>query len=358
MKFKKLDITSIIAKYPSVLTTKGTYDSERIFQFRSLNDCSVLNDYLLNGKFAYHYFPFKLVLTDLKQKHIYVLFDEKKIYREEGEFYLISKMKENVLRYSPSEKVYVSEISGSEIFRYQKPKLNELFFYKNFIIEAEMFHKKQNNWLKCIEPSTGNEKWRLDFEWQIVRCEAYQHLLILDYNHYELRTDKGYEDQMNWENPIKYTIAINAETGDEAWRHNFRYNTIDYENGLVLSGGHTAKSVDMATGKLTRDVTIIPEDLYGYRLRFSDEEGFYYIHHRGSFGKISKTSGNVLWEFDLLDEQGAKRKLTDWLLLGNGKLVLSTLPNHPNGDFTCIFDPEENMEYSNIIDGKRVKPLE
>jgi outer membrane protein assembly factor BamB len=252
---------------------------------------------------------------------------------------------------------YKTILDGQKVYSFVPENDISYLWIKNGIIEF-FKNKKQNNWLKCIEPSTGNEKWRLDFKWHIVRCEAYQHLLILDYNHYELRTDKGYEDQMNWENPIKYTIAINAETGDEEWRHNFRYNTIDYENGLVLSGGHTAKSVDMATGKLIRDVTIIPEDLYGYRLRFSDEEGFYYIHHRGSFGKISKTSGNVLWEFDLLDEQGAKRKLTDWLLLGNGKLVLSTLPNHPNGDFTCIFDPEENMEYSNIIDGKRVKPLE
>jgi len=32
------------------------------------------------------------------------------------------------------------------------------------------------------------------------------------------------------------------------------------------------------------------------------------------------------------------------------------MPNHPNGDFTCIFNPEENLEYSKVKDGIRIPP--
>ena len=84
-----------------------------------------------------------------------------------------------------------------------------------------------------------------------------------------------------------------------------------------------------------------------------DKIGILYTTHQGSFGKVSKTTGTILWEFDLIDPQGPKRKLSDWLLLGNGNLVLQAMPNHPNGDLTCIFNPEENIAFSKIKDGQR-----
>lgn len=226
---------------------------------------------------------------------------------------------------------------------------------------------KQNNWVRCIFPNRGEEKWRADFSWKINRLEQFEELLVLDYHAYEtIRSDEGYEGQIDWHNPKRYSIVIDSKTGTEMWRSPIGFQKMDKRNGVLVTGtidefdsrtgSITAESVieiDIKTGKVLTKVAVKPVDRLGYYLHFVDKEGIYYTNHYGSFGKISKQNGDVLWEFDLLDEKGVKRKVSNWLLLGNGKLVLQAMPNHPNGNLMCIFDPTENMGFSNIKDGIR-----
>jgi hypothetical protein len=227
-------------------------------------------------------------------------------------------------------------------------------------------NERQNNWIRCIDPNGGMEKWRIDFPWKIVRLEEFENLIVLNYHAYEnIREDRGYEGVTHWENPNKYSVVINAETGKEVWKLPFGYQKMDRANGILVTSmidefdkktgsiiNARALEVNIRTGKILTDVEVQPMDKFGYHLHFVDREAFYYLNHYGSFGKIRKVDGKIEWEFDLVDATGAKRKLSDWILLGNGQLVLQAMPNRTNGDLVCIFDPKANMELSNIKDGK------
>lgn len=227
--------------------------------------------------------------------------------------------------------------------------------------------QKENNWIECIDPIDNSVKWRVDFQWQISRLETYDNLIVLEYHAYDkIRTHKGYEGERDWYNPDRYTIVLDGDTGEEIWRYPNGYHQIDYEKGVVLTGkvesmlsdGRietlSAIEIELHSGKIFTDVEVEPTIQEGFQCSFVDAEGIYYTSYDGSFGKISKTDGAVLWEFDLIDNKGEKRKLSDWLLLGNGNLVLQAMPNHPNGDLTCVFNPKENLQYSKVKDGRRI----
>lgn len=228
--------------------------------------------------------------------------------------------------------------------------------WNKFGVIQYMNDEKSNNWLKCLDPNGGKEKWKKELQWQIIRCEQYDNLLILDYHAYEnKRTDEGYEGEIHWAKPNIYTIVLDAETGTEIWKKKFHYSVIDKTHGAILSDENDKVfELDIRTGNTITETKVTPDSGTGHFPHFVDKEGIYYINDNGSFGKINKQTGIIEWEFDLKDEKGEKRKLSDWLLLGNGQLVLQTMPNHPNGDFTCIFDPLENLEYSNIKNGNYI----
>ena len=144
------------------------------------------------------------------------------------------------------------------------------------------------------------------------------------------------------------------------------YHQIDHQRKVVLIGNINSRlsngkieslslvKLNIRDGNVLTNVEVIPSIERVPNFHFVDEIGIYYTSHDGSFGKISKTDGAILWEFDLIDNKGEKRKVSDWLLLGNGNLVLQAAPNHPNGELTCIFNPEENLKYSKVKNGIRV----
>lgn len=227
-------------------------------------------------------------------------------------------------------------------------------------------NEKVNNWISCLNPDDGNEKWNKEFSWQFVRLETHENLIILEYHAYDnIRADEGYEGQNDWYNPNRFTIVLNGETGEEIWRYSNSYHYIDSQNEIVLTGkaerilpngkieGLSVIEIDLFSGKILTEVRVLPAIPGGFQCYFVDSVGIYYISYDGSFGKISKTDGLIIWEFDLIDKRGEKRKLYDWILLENGNLVLTAAPNLPNGDLTCIFNPEENLEYSRIKNGVR-----
>ncbi|MBK7787924.1 MAG: PQQ-binding-like beta-propeller repeat protein [Saprospiraceae bacterium] len=234
-----------------------------------------------------------------------------------------------------------------------------ILFYQN--------NEKENSWIKCLNPDGGSEKWKKQFAWQFARLEAYDNLIVLEYHAYDkIRTDEGYEGERDWYDPNKYTIVLDGDTGEEIWQYPNGYHQIDYEKGIVLIGNINSRlssgkieslsvvELKINDGNVLSEVVVRPAIERVTNFHFVDESGIYYTSHDGSFGKISKTDGTILWEFDLIDDKGEKRELTDWLLLGNGNLVLQAMPNHPNGDLTCVFNPEENMEYSRVKNGIRI----
>lgn len=249
-------------------------------------------------------------------------------------------------------------------FKYEYPVVTK-FIASGILLFQN--NEKSNNWISCLSPDGGNEKWKKEYLWQIVRLDTYENLIILEYHAYNnIRTDKGYEGERDWYHPSRYTIVLNGETGEEVWKYPNSYHYIDFVSGVILTGkvnqilsngkieSLSAIELNIENGAILTEIEVIPTIEDGFQCHFIDNEGIYYISYNHSFGKISRINGFILWEFDLIDNQGEKRRISDWLLLGNGNLVLQTMPNHPNGDFTCIFNPNENMEYSKVKDGQRV----
>ncbi len=249
-------------------------------------------------------------------------------------------------------------------FKYEYPIVTKLIYSGILIFQNS---EKENNWIKCLDPNGGKEKWKVDFPWQFVRLETYKNLIVLEYQAYDnIRTDKGYEGEIDWYNPSKYTIVLNGDTGEEVWKYPNGYHHIDHENEVVLLGNVNSRlpsgkieslsvvELSIKNGKILTEVEVRPAIERVPNFCFVDDTGIYYTSHDGSFGKINKANGSILWEFHLIDNKGEKRKLSDWLLLGNGNLVLQAMPNHPNGDILCIFNPWDNMEYSRVKEGKRI----
>lgn len=209
--------------------------------------------------------------------------------------------------------------------------------------------QKQNNWIECREPITNNLKWRINLEWKFVRIELFQNRIVIEYNSFDkLRTDKGFEGERDWYNPERFTIGYDTSNGNEVWKHSFVFSQIDKEQGVVLAGKNSIYEVDLQSGELVNHVKINPEYELGYYPHFADSTSYYYTLHNGKFGKVDKQSGFIKWEFEFIDHLGAKRKISDWQLLSNGNLIIRTVPNHKNGDITCILNPNENKIYSKI----------
>lgn len=253
-------------------------------------------------------------------------------------------------------------ISNELLFEFKtNPTVAHRWFYYGIL--KFVMNSKEKSWISCLDPNGGKEIWRVDFDWKISRLEIHKDLIVISYHSYErFRTDDGYEGQRHWYNPYKYTIVIDGSTGKEIWRFDEDYHYIDFDNEVVLltknheviDGKIQSMSVielDIYTGKELTSVLLSPVKSFGVIPSFVDNEYIYYKVYKGPFGKISKKTGKIVWEFDLIDPNGDKRMVNDWILLGNGKLVLQPPPNQKNGYFTCIFDPDENMQFANIIDG-------
>ena len=243
---------------------------------------------------------------------------------------------------------------GKEVFSFEPkyPISNQWFMYGVLFYQND---RKENNWIKCLDSNGGQERWKVKFPWKFVRLETHKNLIVLEYHAYDkIRTDEGYKGERDWYHPNRYTVVLNGDTGQELWRHPYTYTKIDSTSNTILFGGEIFREVELKSGRVITEVQVNPYNSSGCLPHFTDGDSIYYLSNDHSFGKVSKLDGVILWEFDLIDDKGEKRKLSDWLLLGNGNLVLQAMSNHPNGNLTCVFDPKENLQYSKVKDGRRI----
>jgi len=302
--------------------------------FLSKDSLEIKKEYeLFDFLYAMHFYSDKIVLSDLKEKHLELRANSIEIIEHNCICYPINE----VVSYCPSTKSYLMQtIEGTQLKLKRDFKLESKVVGVN-LIEC-VLHELDNGLIKCTDLNSGEEKWRKILNGKIVRIESYNDSVIIDCY------DK-----------LGFTIALDIETGKVVWKHLFSYSKIDYDNGVILSGkDRNILEVEVSTGRIKNDLTVNVPIHLGYNPHFTDDDGIYYLTHDHSFGKVRKADGTILWEFDLIDEKGEKRKLSDWLLLGNGNLVLQAIPNHPNGDLTCVFNPKENLQYSKVKDGRRI----
>ena len=356
MKYSVINQHGIGVKYNSNLVNCVIEGNNSKLIFRSPNDYSLFNEIVLEGGYAISSFHKDgIVLYNFrKEGFLFYRNDNKNIESSNSKVTLQYVWDNGLKLYLDREKKeFIVKTKALDIFkfRYKFPIVNR---WHNFGILIFQNNEKENNWIQCLDPNGGKEKWRKELPWQFVRLETYKDLIILEYQAYDnIRSDKGYEGERDWYNPNRFTIAVDGETGEERWRREISYTKIDRESGVILAGNDRVVEVDLETGNTLTEVLVSPRGNLGYYPHFVDEEGIYYTTHQGAFGKVDKVNGQILWEFDLIDEKGEKRKLSDWLLLGNGNLVLQAMSNHPNGDLTCVLNPNENAAFSKVKEGIR-----
>lgn len=329
MVYKETNINGALKGYDSLVSIQ---DDNRLL-FLSKEDFSILKKYdLPDFMFATHFYYDKVVLTNLQDKHIEILPKELQLLEHNGPCYPINQ---SVL-YCPREKKYLVGNTSKGQNDFERNFDFEIKVFDQMIIECSL-HQSKGGFVRANNLMTGSEEWRIDLKGKIVRMDNFEDYLILDYH-----------DQSG------KTIVIRINNGEECWQKEESYSKVDKNAGLVLFGSNEVTVVDIGNGEIINRVTILPEYHLGYYPHFIDNTGIYYTTHEGSFGKISKVNGIILWEYDLIDRDGSKRKLLDWILLENGNLVLQMVSNNPNDKLTCIFNPEENIEYSKIKNGKRI----
>ncbi len=297
---------------------------------------------------AFYFLPDEIVATNLKDGYKTLSLKD---------FQLSSFSESLVPRYKWSNSTSYIDLTDKSLiiknedleilkFKDQHPVQNK--FCEEGIIKY-LVHEQNKSWVKLISPDSGDVQWELQFEWKIVRLNIYKNVIVLEYHAFEnLREDKEHVGEVHWANPNVYTIVIDAATGKELWRRQIQYSLIDRNNELILASNEEAIfEYNIWTGDLVTKVVYQHHKHLGYYPHFTDKHGIYYTGHDGEFGRINRY-GNIDWEFILLDQQNERRILSEWLLLGNGKLVLQAKSNHPNGDLICIFNPEENLEYSKV----------
>lgn len=344
---------------------------------------------LFYSKFDYSIiksYPIGLLDSCFTKEIIYLWneYDKSSFYKIYSNNLEIQDCNEEEIFFFSSDKYSIKKKNNSfKIFPFRNNEIEiEYFFSEEFISRflplgiLEYYNQtKTNNWLRLIDPATGNEKWKINYPYEIGRVQECNDIIILNYAEYSgIRVDDGYEGEIDWGNPLRYNIALNSETGKEVWkilrpRHGIDHN-IDKTRGTFLCmqsnfynkqygviESANVLEIDIKTGNRLLDIEVKPLDAMGFIPHFADEEAVYYTNHYGSFGKIRRNDGLVEWEFDLVDEKKGKRKVLNWLKLGNGKFVLQTHPNHKNGDLTCIFDPLLNLEEASVRDGVRIKDV-
>ena len=248
----------------------------------------------------------------------------------------------------------IYDCKGEKLHEFRSDSSLSFLLYPCGILKYHI-NEKKDNWLVNVNPDNGKEIWRMEFEWKITRVEHNEKYLILNYSAYEnIRQDTGYEGQRDWYHPNYYVICIDGETGTEIWKTTGIFFDLNRKFGTVLISDSPKKEIEIASGRVVAQMNESPKNESGAPPHYSDEKHIYYLSNSHEFGKYNKFTGEIIWEFNLIDEKGQKRMLSDWLVLGNGNLVLQTLPNHPDGDFTCIFNPEENMEFSKVKNGVRI----
>jgi len=333
MEYNSVTLNKILGRYKNFVTISNKNELIILSRF----DLAVLKVYdLQNFKYAIHLYSDKIVLTDIKQKHFEIDPSNLTIIEYNDSCYNISVFEEVTILYCPKNKEYVVEIEHNKINSISRNFNHESYIYKDKIIECCLFDA-DNSFVHTVFGRHGFENWNIKIKDKIVRSELIQQYLVLEC----MSSTKG-------------TIVLDLDSGKEYWSYKDKYSKIDYENAFILFGGDDISIFDLNKNTFIATIAVSPTNNFGYYPHFVDDEGVYYTKYDESFGKICKISGNIIWEFDLEDFKGEKRKLSDWHLLGNGNLFLQAMPNHPNGDLTCLFNPNENLEFSKVKNGIRI----
>jgi outer membrane protein assembly factor BamB len=343
----------VVEGYSNLLTATNRSDLSSVYKIRSRVDFSVLASMEVTGKFAMRSLEHRILLTDLKERHIDILIDECIFNESVGDRYLVEKYEHYRLFYNPSQKVYFCYSNDSQVYKFDRESGIEYMFFRTSILQIKM-RDSTNSWIKCIDGNNGNEKWTAKYPWRIARCEQFHNVLVVDYHAYEnIRDDEGYEGQIHWSRPNIYTIVIDIETGHELWRKQIAHSKVDKQHGIILGGDRKILELDILSSAVLSEVDVVPDSYGGYFPHFVDEDSIYYTADKGAFGKIRKSDGVIVWEFQFEDDRGEKRKLSNWLLLSNGKLILESMIGEES--FSCIFDPRENLEFATIRNGIKLK---
>ncbi|NND06733.1 MAG: PQQ-like beta-propeller repeat protein [Saprospiraceae bacterium] len=330
MKYKETNIRGALKLDGYLLSIR---EDDKLL-FLSKDNFEIVKQYNLEGfPFAVHLHNGKIVLSDLNTRHLEILPIGMKAIEHSGYCYPIS---ENV-QYCPKDKNYlIQDHENNKLIKFKRNFKLENRVFRTTLLECSL-HESSGSFIRSTNLLTREENWRIELEGKVVRLDYFGNNILL-----ECYDKSG------------FTIVLNIENGQECWRREMSYVAIDRNSKTVLFGGNSITEIVVSSGEIKTELIVKPNISSGCVPHFTDDDGIYYLSNDHSFGKVNRNSGKIKWEFDLIDSKGAKRKLSDWFLLGNGNLVLQSMPNHPNGDLTCIFNPNENLNFSKVKSGERI----
>lgn len=365
MKYNNVDIGIPVRSFDNYYVGVEYYPDSTLLFFLNNNDFSVDWIEKVNEEmFLVSIVDSVAIMYHYSKPNYYYRYKikERKLERLDGELVLVYAWNNGLeLKFDRDNLSYfICDLTGRIIYTLVKETNQSYEWIKFGILIFDRFNKS-NSLVKCLDPADGKEKWRFAITAEIIRLETYKGLIILEYNSYNNVIRNEGHSEIDLYNSNTFTLALDETSGSEVWKFPFAYSKIDYENGLILFGNDDIQNnarvleVDIFTGAIITELLVSPSTEFGYYPYFSDREGIYYKTRKGAFGKVKKTDGVILWEFDLLDDHGNKRRITDWLLLGNGNLVLRSLPYHQkDSDIKCIFNPSENIAFSKVQYGERI----
>ncbi|MCO5278816.1 MAG: hypothetical protein M9911_12565 [Saprospiraceae bacterium] len=354
MKYNLVENLGLINWQSRIITYKN--DTDTIYQIRLNYDYSVWCEENFGEKrFAVHYYNDVIILSDLKDYHVVIDLSRYIFFVQKGNKYTINVFDDTELKYSPSIKEYTLYKKNRIVNTILKQSDLEYLLIFPYLLEYKKGEKKSQVYSRSIR--NNDIIWTILLNGEIINSVQYETFVIIDLIGYNsVSTDSDNVVKSDWSHPSYRTICLNYETGVKLWQIDGKLIKIDNLLGSVLISSKNILEIKISNGEIISNINLPFDDNEGSLPHFADKDCIYYLTNDHSFGKINKITGEIQWEFQLLDEKGQKRMLSNWLLLGNGNLVLQTMPNHPNGDFTCIFNPEENLEYSKVKDGIRIPP--
>ena len=323
MNYKQSNVNGVFKVNDNFISIQN----DNTLLFLSEVNFEILKKYdLSNFIYALHFYEKKIVLSNLKDKHLEIISKDLLVIEHNSLCYPATNYKTDIIFYCPLDKKYRFNKSNNVVDINFKL---ETKLYQNIIVECYL-HQVSTTFIRAINLTNSNLMWQKKYSSKIIRFEQVEGYIIIDIH-----------------NKSSTTKILDILTGQEVWGKDMPYTKVDVNNNVILfSNEDTMEEVEITTGKVKSKLKVKSYDNSVLTPHFVDDDSVYYLSDNHSFGKINKVNGVVLWEFDLIDEKGEKRKLSTWYLLRNGKLVLQAMPNHPNGDLTCIFNPEENMQYS------------
>jgi hypothetical protein len=355
MIYEKIEGVSMYKKYSDVIITwKIDDDGYYWLTIRDQFDFKVINTYKVGkGWHTNLFLPSKIVVFDTNKHSMVIDLDTYRYSTVDGPSIPTYFWNDAELWYDSSISKYKVISNNDVLYEFTwGPKVGLKFLPVGII---EFFNKGDvDNYILCRDYKSGNIKWRKEFEWSINRVEEYHELLVIDYWLYE-RDILNDGESIRLINPCPTTLVIDSKNGSQLWwDKKLGLNSINYRNGAILSGGDYIKEVEIKSGNIMNCIEVKPETRGGYNVYHGNDDGYYYKSYKQHIGKIGKSDGIVEWEYHVQDINDDFISITDWIVLGNNKLVVQVNSNNDEGVLYLI-DPMRIAKYSNIKDGERIK---